>query len=107
METVCLHRSVRVQHLTSAPLSEVGVLVPSDCHGNSRIHAAQVTAMAREAGIHPISYVTLRGRVRSLLLISQHTPFKFKEMSVKEDQPALGQFRACYCLECHRRSWLS
>ena len=35
-------------------------------------------------------YVTLRGYFHSLLLISQHTPFKFKEMSVKENQPALG-----------------
>lgn len=54
--------------------------------------------MAREAGIHPISYVTLRGRVRSLLPISQHTPFKFKEMSVKENQPALGQSLTCLLL---------
>ena len=55
---MCTHGLVRVRHLMSAPLSEVGVLVPSNCHGNSLIHLAQVTAMVREAGssakIHPI-----------------------------------------------------
>lgn len=39
------HHLVHALHSASASLSEAGVLVPPDCHGNSLIHLAQVTSL--------------------------------------------------------------